>query len=163
MTPSERADFDAFVRAHGAHLLRVACGLTGDAGRAEDLLQEALVRLAPRWRRVTAQGDPTGWVCRVMANTRVSWWRRTRRETLVEAVPERGHVPPVPDVSLLAALAGLPPRQRAVLSLRYLADFSEHATASALGCSTGTVKSQSAKALAKLRERMGSYHHEELR
>lgn len=163
VTPSERAAFETFVRAQGGELLRVACGLTGDRTHAEDLLQEALVRLAERWPRVGSAGNPTGWVCRVIANTRVSWWRRTRRETLVAAVPERGHVPVTPDVALLAALAGLPPRQRAVLALRYLADFSEQATAEALGCSTGTVKSQSAKALAKLREHLDSHRYEELR
>ncbi|MHB2024492.1 MAG: SigE family RNA polymerase sigma factor [Mycobacteriales bacterium] len=163
MKADDRAAFDAFVRVHGPELLRFACALTGDRVRAEDLLQEALVRLGARWSKVATQGDPSGYARRVMANTRVSWWRRVRRETLVAAVPDLAHTPVDRDLFLLGVLAALPPRQRAVITLRYLADYSEAATAETLGCSTGTVKSQAAKGLAKLRALLPLDIHEELR
>ena len=147
------AAFDAFVRARLPALLRFAYALTGDPHTAADLVQDALERTGMRWNKVERQGDPEGYVRRAILNGRVSRWRKHRRETLVDCVPERMTAYEVPrrDEQLWQLLATLPPRQRAVLVLRYYEDMSEVQIAATLGCSPGTVKSQSSKALAKLR------------
>jgi RNA polymerase sigma-70 factor (sigma-E family) len=145
--------FDAFVRARLPALLRFAYALTGDPHTAADLVQDALERTGMRWSRIERQGDPEGYVRRAILNGRISRWRKHRRETLVDCVPERMTSYDVPgrDDQLWQLLATLPPRQRAVLVLRYYEDLSEVQIAATLGCSPGTVKSQSSKALAKLR------------
>ena len=104
------------------------------------------------WPRIRRRDDPEGYVRRVMVNRQVSLWRRSRREHLVSEVPD-ADIPPVDatDDSLRAALAALPSRQRAVLVLRFGEDLSERQAAEMLGCSVGTVKSQTSKALARLR------------
>ncbi len=146
--------FAEFITARGASLSRTAYLLTGDHHRAEDLLQAALVRTAPHWRRVAQGGNPEGYVRRVMINEQTSWWRRKR--------PSPAPVPEVADaadepaqaaerVTMAAALASLPPRQRAVVVLRYYHDYSVDEVAEVLGCSPGTVKSQSHDALKRLR------------
>jgi len=149
----DTAAFDAFVRARLPALLRFAYALTGDPHTAADLVQDALERTGMRWGKVERQGDPEGYVRRAILNGRVSRWRKHRRETLVDCVPERltSYEVPGRDEQLWQLLATLPPRQRAVLVLRYYEDMSEVQIAATLGCSPGTVKSQSSKALAKLR------------
>ena len=150
---AEAAAFDAFVRARLPALLRFAYALTGDPHTAADLVQDALERTGMRWNKIERQGDPEGYVRRAIINGRVSRWRKHRRETLVDCVPERmtSYEVPSRDEQLWQLLATLPPRQRAVLVLRYYEDLSEVQIAATLGCSPGTVKSQSSKALAKLR------------
>ena len=145
--------FDAFVHARLPALLRFAYALTGDPHTAADLVQDALERSGMRWNRIERQGDPEGYVRRAILNGRISRWRKHRRETLVDCVPERltSYEVPSRDDQLWQLLATLPPRQRAVLVLRYYEDMSEMQIAATLGCSPGTVKSQSSKALAKLR------------
>jgi RNA polymerase sigma-70 factor (sigma-E family) len=145
--------FDAFVRARLPALMRFAHALTGDPHTAADLVQDALERTGMRWSRIERQGDPEGYVRRAILNGRVSRWRKHRRETLVDCVPERMTSYEVPrhDEQLWQLLATLPPKQRAVLVLRYYEDLSEVQIAATLGCSPGTVKSQSSKAIAKLR------------
>ncbi|MFE7133835.1 SigE family RNA polymerase sigma factor [Streptomyces sp. NPDC057638] len=149
-------DFEAFVAARGPRLLRVAWLLTGDAHLAEDLLQTVLARVWPKWGRITLD-HPEAYVRRALVHTHVSWWRRHWRGE----VPH-GDVPdavPVADAyagvdleqSLAAAVRALPARQRAVVVLRYFEDLSVEETAATLGCTTGTVKSQSSKALRTLR------------
>ncbi len=150
MDPDDRPAFDAFARARLAELLRFGYALTGDQDMAADLVQDALVRTGLRWSRVRA-ADPEGYVRRIMVNTQISWWRRRRREQLTASPPDRGYEPPAADDSMWILLAGLPPRQRAVLVLRYYEDLSEVQIAAALGCSVGTVKSQAARAIGKLR------------
>lgn len=154
---SEPEGFRDYVAARSGALLRTAWLLTGDWGLAEDLLQTALAKTWPRWGSIERVDDPDVYVRRVMANTMATWWRRRRRVERLYAVP-----PEFPDrVDAVAAadsrdelrrlLANLPPRQRAVVVLRFVEDFSAEQTAVALGCSVGTVKSQTARALAKLR------------
>ena len=147
------ATFDAFVRARLPALLRFAHALTGDPHTAADLVQDALERTGVRWSRIENQGDPEGYVRRAIVNGRTSRWRRLRRETLVDAVPDRQGAmdPPGRDEQLWRLLATLPRRQRAVIVLRYYEDLSEEQIAATLGCAPGTVKSQASKALAKLR------------
>ncbi|MGW0227707.1 SigE family RNA polymerase sigma factor [Actinopolymorpha singaporensis] len=156
MRREEEDTFDAFVRGRMSDLLRFGHMLTGNADAAADLVQDALERTLAAWPRVRNRDDPEGYVRRTMVNRNVSVWRRRRREYLTDDVPESGqHVdPPLPDQELQAALDSLPRRQRAVLVLRFAEDLSERQTADMLGCSVGTVKSQTSKALAKLRLRL---------
>nr|WP_269091070.1 SigE family RNA polymerase sigma factor [Actinopolymorpha cephalotaxi] len=152
----EEDAFDAFVRGRMSDLLRFGHMLTGNADAAADLVQDALERTLAAWPRVRNRDDPEGYVRRTMVNRNVSVWRRRRREYLTDEVPESGqHLdPPLPDQELQAAMDSLPRRQRAVLVLRFAEDLSERQTADMLGCSVGTVKSQTSKALAKLRLRL---------
>jgi RNA polymerase sigma-70 factor (sigma-E family) len=149
--------FREFVAARSASLARSAWLLTGDEGLAQDLVQTALVKTWSRWDRVVRQDAPEAYVRRVMLSTYLTWSRRRwRGELPVGAVPEhaqRGDAFETFDLrqSMLAALRGLPPRQRAVVVLRFFDDMTEAQTARVLGCSVGTVKSQGAKAVTKLR------------
>ena len=146
-----------YVRGQWPALVRYATALCGDPTEAEELVQSALVRVALRWPFVRDKDNPDGYVRRAIVNGYLTTWRRLRsRETSVAEPPElvvEGDVAAGVDdlMTVRRALAGLPPRQRAVLVLRYLEDRSEQETAELLGCSVGTVKSQASKALAKLR------------
>jgi RNA polymerase sigma-70 factor (sigma-E family) len=148
---SHDVGFEAFAAARIPSLLRFGFALAGSTVEAEDLVQEALVRLASRWESVTAVGSPEPYVRRTMVNLHVSWWRSRRREWLRADPPERVIIDSLPNRDLWVALRKLPPRQRAVVALRYLEDLTEAETAAVLGCSVGTVKSQTAKAITKLR------------
>lgn len=152
--PMEQPEFDEFVTARSGRLLRTAYLLTRDHGLAEDLLQTALAKAWFAWGRI--QRDPEPYVRKVLVNTYATWWRRKwNGEQPVEELPDPGH----PDHAegagvsrdLWAALGRLPRRQRAVVVLRFFEDLSEAETARILDCSPGTVKSQTSKALAKLR------------
>ena len=149
------AAFAEFVRARTPALLRTAYLLTGDQGAAEDLVQAALVKVAGRWARIASRGDPEPYVRTVLYREHVSRWRH-HRVAEVQLVDEEqstgGHDDQVAvALTLEAALAELAPRQRAVVVLRYFDDLSETAAAEALGCSVGTVRSQTFKAIARLR------------
>jgi len=147
-------DFDDFVRARLPSLVRFGRALTGSDAAAADLVQDALERTLVRWPRVISHGgDPEGYVRRVMVTRNISAWRRVRRERLAAEVPERVCTDPEPawDSALWGAVVTLPPRQRAVIALRYYEDLSEAEIADLMGISPGTVKSQASHALAKLR------------
>lgn len=134
-------------------LLRTAYLLTGDLHRAQDLVQEALVKVAQRWSRLR-DGNPTAYARRIVVHDNVSWWRRHRETTGAvpdDSVPDEVSSDPVNALVVRRALMRLTPAQRAVLVLRHLDDLSERETAEALGVSIGTVKSQNAAALARLR------------
>jgi RNA polymerase sigma-70 factor (sigma-E family) len=159
----ERADhdseFDAFVAGSGSRLLRTAYLLTGDQRAAEDLLQDALLRVWSRWSRVRAADHPLAYARRVLVTTSVSRWRaartRTAGERLVADPPESpSEQQPGRDDELWRAVLALPPRQRAVMVLGYYEDLTDADTADVLGCTVGTVKSQRAKALRSLRVRL---------
>lgn len=143
--------FHDFVVGRSPSLLRTAYLLMQDEGLAEDLLQTALTKAWFAWGRVE---EPEPYVRRIMVNTSVSWWRRRWiLETPTAELPEHSDIAGSPDgrQDLWVALGHLPPRQRAVVVLRYLEDRTEVETAHLLDCSVSTVKSQAAKALAKLR------------
>jgi RNA polymerase sigma-70 factor (sigma-E family) len=147
--------FEDFVSARGQALQRFGFLLTGDWALAEDLVQTAFSRAYPRWSRIESDA-PEAYVKKVMVNTWSSWWRRRWRGELPAAtLPDVAAGDPYPAVdrrhAVKSALAGLPHRQRLVLVLRYHEDLSEQQVAELLGISVGTVKSQAAKALAKLR------------
>jgi RNA polymerase sigma-70 factor (sigma-E family) len=149
--------FAEFVAERSAGLLRSAWLLTGDAGRAEDLLQTALAAAWLRWPRLAA-GNPDAYVRRVLFSTYLSWRRRRWRFEIPSAAPPdadgRGD-----DVAgaaaqrdlLRRALAGLSRQQRAIVVLRYVEDLSVAETADLVGCSEGTVRVQASRALAALR------------
>jgi RNA polymerase sigma-70 factor (sigma-E family) len=149
-------DYDEFVRGTSTRLLRTAVLLTGDRGAAEDLVQETYERIYVHWRRVRGT-TPEAYARKILTNLVANRWRSRGRKPEV-ALGER-HDQSVPDGSerfvvrqqLLAALQALPPRQRAVIVLRYYEDLTELQAAEVLGCSVGTVKSQSSRALDKLR------------
>ncbi len=150
---ADRGDFDGFVGSRSPALLRTAYLLTRDRALAEDLLQTALVKAWSAWHRVD---DPEPYVRRVLTTTYLTWWRRRwRGETPTDELPEQPHADhgdaAADREDLWAALGRLPRRQRAVVVLRYYEDLPEAQVADALGISVGTVKSQTSKALAKLR------------
>ncbi|WP_238007574.1 SigE family RNA polymerase sigma factor [Dactylosporangium sp. AC04546] len=156
MDKAAEREFSEFVAARGTTLLRVAYALTGEQHAAEDLVQTALAKAMLRWTRI--RGDAEPYVRKIMYHEHVSWWRRLRhrREVVTAEPPERGRADDDPHLRLTmrAALATLPARQRAVLVLRYLEDLSEQQVADLLGVSTGTVGSQASRALATLRRRL---------
>lgn len=146
-------EFSAWAAGAEAALLRSAYLLTGDLHRAEDLVQEALVKVALRWRRLRG-GHPAAYARRVIARDHVSLWRRNGREVPVgEPAVAESAVSTDPDAVLVVqrALARLTPAQRAVVVLRHFDDLTERETAEVLGVAVGTVKSQNAVALARLR------------
>lgn len=155
--PSEPDGFRDFVEARSNALLRSGWLLTGDWPSAEDLVQTALAAAWPRWDHLTRQDAPELYVRKIMVNTYLRWrQRRWTGEVATGRLPELqayGDVFAQVDArqALTAALDRLPPRQRAVVMLRYFADQTEAQTAEAMGCSVGTVKSQASKALARLR------------
>lgn len=147
--------FAEFVAGASPRLLRTAYLLTQDWGAAEDLLQTALARAWRAWGRI--DGDPEPYVRRILFNTHASWWRRRwRAEAPSVAVPDivapgDPHVAIDDRERLWRAMRMLPPGQRIVLVLRYFEDLTEAQVAQALGCSVGTVKSQTHRAIARLR------------
>ena len=151
-------DFGAFVATRATSLLRVAYLACGDRAEAEDVLQTALERTYRNLHRVRHESlEP--YVRRVIVNTAIS---RARRRAILSIIPM--HSPPETPARtsdtdlrqvLMEALRALPPRQRAVIVLRYWEDLTETQTAEALGCAVGTVKSQASKAMAKLRAALG--------
>lgn len=144
--------FSAFASARAQALARTAYLLTGDHHRAEDLVQTTLFKVAKAWGRI--DGEPEAYARRVMYHEQVSWWRRrSNSEVVREDVPERPYVGSDPDARLVlvAALARLTPKQRAVLVLRFFEDLSESQTAEVLNVGVGTVKSQTRHALGRLR------------
>ena len=156
MDKTVQREFTEFVRERGQSLFRVAYSLCGQQEAAEDLVQTALARAVLRWRSI--DGDPEPYVKRILYRQFVSaWrWRRTRPEIIVGDPPEAAIVGDHAErtalrLSLERALDTLPPKQRAVLVLRFLEDRSERQAAEILGCSEGTVASQTSRALAKLR------------
>jgi len=161
----DEAGFRAFVEANGASLLHAARLLTGDHHRGEDLVQAALTKLYLKWGRVDA---PLSYARRILVNEHIDqrrrrWWgeRPTENEQLPE--PGLGADPgSTIDVGssddrdeLRRMLADLPPRDRAVVVMRYYCDLSEQDTAATLGMPVGTVKSSCARALARLRVEAG--------
>jgi RNA polymerase sigma-70 factor (sigma-E family) len=147
----DRAGFEEFVAARRAALLRTAYLLTGSHADAEDLVQVALVKVVPHWKRIADRPEP--YVRQVLARESITRWRQRRwREFSTLDLPE--HRQPMPDldqrVTLRRALGALPPRQRAVIVLRYYEDLTEKETASVLGVAVGTVKSQARDGLARL-------------
>lgn len=152
--------FEEFVRARSGALYRTAYLLTGSRADAEDLVQVALVKLYVGWRKVDRTRSPEAYARRVLVNAFISGRRPARftREKLVDAPPEPpGGAEPADletGLTLWPLVRELPPRQRAVVVMRYVGDLSEAEIADALGMAPGTVKSTASKALRNLKARM---------
>ena len=155
-------EFREFMHARWPSVVRLAYGLTGDQGHAEDVAQAAFARAYASWPRVSRAGDPDAYVRQIVLNQNRNRFRKHRvTERLTDSPPESGLADGAwTDTTrhydersvLIAALQRLGPRQRAVIVLRYWMDLTEHETAAALNCSVGTVKSQASRALATLRQ-----------
>jgi RNA polymerase sigma-70 factor (sigma-E family) len=156
--PSD-AEYAEFVHVSWPRLYRTAYLLVADHGLAEDLVQTALARTYVAWPRIEDPNAATAYARTCVTNEALTWFRRRgwRAEVVGEPSSEQpaDHQDPATRPTLLAALRQLAPRQRAVIVLRYYADASVAETAQTLGCSTGTVKSQTSDALAKLRVLLG--------
>ena len=157
----DEEEFSAFVRLRSTELQRIAWLLTGDWSTAQDLVQSSLVKTWQRWHSIRRRDAAEAYVRRVMMTTWLGWQRRRwAGEVATGWLPEdAGPDDVAADVAqqqaVVAALRRLPRQQRAVVVLRYFADLSEQATAEALRCGVGTVKSHSARAFATLRSNDG--------
>jgi RNA polymerase sigma-70 factor (sigma-E family) len=151
-------EFAEFAAAEMARLRRTAYLLCGDWHGAEDLTQIALTRTLVAWRRISRRENAHAYAYRTLVNAYLSQ-RRTRKsgELPFAALPDGAARPGTAElrVVLLGALAALPPQARAVVVLRYWEDLSIEQVAVILQCSAGNVKSQSARALQKLRDQLG--------
>ena len=151
-------DFSSYMHARQASLLRTAYLLTGDRHTAEDLVQTAFAKLYLSWDKVQSRDSVDGYVRRILVNENNSLWRRAwkRREHATDELPEGGHLDHYDSGTsreLWDLVQTLPRKARAVVVLRYYEEMSEAETADVLGISVGTVKSQTSRALAALRER----------
>jgi len=155
--PTEQ-EFAELFRASWPRLYRLAYAVSGDGAAAEDDLQSAFAKVYAQWGRVRRADNPDAYVRRMVLNEvlggrRTGFLKRERPRQDVEPAgavdsPEAGVVE---RDAIWTAVRSLPPRQRAVVVLRYYEDLSEAEIAESLGCSRGTVKSQASAALAALR------------
>jgi RNA polymerase sigma-70 factor (sigma-E family) len=156
-----KARFGEFAALRTPALLRVAYLLTGNQHAAEDLVQSALVKTLARWRSLRHE-DPEGYVRAVMYREQVSWWRRRRRyqETLVDfpadLVGSDPHAQTDLRLAMREALLHLSPAHRTILVLRYYEDLTETQVATVLGCSVGSVRSRTHRAVSRLRQLLPS-------
>ncbi|MFJ1760084.1 SigE family RNA polymerase sigma factor [Amycolatopsis sp. NPDC088138] len=153
-------EFRAYFEARAAVVRRTAFLLCGDWHWAEDLAQTALAKVYQHWGRLDRNGQVDAYVRKVLVRTVIdeSRWRRRRPETVVDVVPEVAEAVKSLEeaMDVRHALAALPPKQRAAVVLRYWEDLPVAATAAALGCSEGTVKSQVSKGLGALRRTLAA-------
>lgn len=153
----QAVSFRDFVIDRRPALHRAAFLLTGDGHAADDLVQAALLKVATHWDRVSATGHPEAYVRRILYTTHVSVWRRRRGREVSMAEPVEKAGPTTEDnllvrMDLQRALALLTAKQRAALVLRFYEDLTEAQTAAVLRCSVGAVKSQTHRALRRLRD-----------
>jgi RNA polymerase sigma-70 factor (sigma-E family) len=157
MDAAAAAEFSDFMQGRWARLVRLGYGLTGDLQLAEDLAQTAFARAYASWGRVRRADDPDAYLRKIVVNANRSRFRKLRvAEVLTASVPDLAGPPDHGDQrsqreALMTALMQLPYGQRAAVVLRYWLDLTETQAADVLGCSVGNVKSQAARALAKLR------------
>ncbi|HSE71879.1 MAG TPA: SigE family RNA polymerase sigma factor [Nocardioidaceae bacterium] len=152
--------FAEFVTARSATLFRTAYLMVGEHALAQDLLQESLTKTYLAWPRLREVTNAEAYTRRVITTTAISWRRRRSwQEKPAETVPESAVHAAADGFAtrawVWAALQQLPPRQRAAVVLRYYEDLTEAQTAAVMGCAVGTVKSQVAQGLKKLREQLG--------
>lgn len=158
MDAGAEEEFRRFVQARWHALVRTAYLLTGDRGRAEDLVQQTLVKVHRRWSHIASAESPYAYTRAALANESASWWRRRRVAETLGDLPAHADRDPSDHYrhvdtrdQLARAVLQLPPRMRAVIVLRYFEDLSEADTAHALGMSLGSVKSQTSRGLERLR------------
>lgn len=166
MRQGQASAFEEYVLAASPRLLRTAWYLCGDPSLAEELVQGALTRLYVVWPRITRFGEPPdGYVHKMLVNAHIDERRRRARESpsaqaadLAEARADGPRPLRAEHVDVVRALAALAPRERQVVTLRYLADLPERDVADLLGISVGTVKSSGSDGLRKLRATLGEDH-----
>ncbi|MFC5661841.1 SigE family RNA polymerase sigma factor [Kitasatospora misakiensis] len=160
VAPGTLPDFPAFVASRGRQLLRTAFLLTGgDAHLAEDLVQEALGRVFVKWRRISRMDNPSGYAQTILVNTFLSHRRRrSSGERVTDVLPDVAVADPDPALrlTLLRALGELSEQDRAVLVLRFWEDRSVEETAAAMRLSSVAVRSRSSRALARMRDKLGT-------
>jgi RNA polymerase sigma-70 factor (sigma-E family) len=167
---SDELDFEEYVTARGAALVRLARGLLRDPQHAEDLVQDVLVRAHQRWAAIRRTSNPDGYVYRMIVNASTSFWRRAARRELVMET-DRLPAADVSDASeqhgdrelMLTLLRRLPAKQRAVLVLRHYEGLTDAEIADLLGTSTVTVRSNAHRGLATMRKLMSQLEGEEVR
>jgi RNA polymerase sigma-70 factor (sigma-E family) len=149
----EPAEFAEFYEATRDDCLQIVLLNVGDRHLAQDLVAEAYTRAWMSWPKVRGLEVPRAWVVRTALNAHVSWWRRRRREVSLDDhdAPAHGEQLTLVSGDVLAALRGLPPRQREVVTLRLLLDLDTETTARVLGIAPGTVGAHLHKAVASLR------------
>lgn len=151
------AEFSEWMTARQPALLRTAYLLTGDHHGAEDLVQNTLAKVYLTWHKVRDQQAIDGYARRILVNENNSTWRRAwkKRETVSDQVPDWVPAHDTYDEgqgsALWSLVQTLPRKQRAAVVLRYYEELTEAEAADVLGCSVGTVKSQTSRALASLR------------
>lgn len=143
----EEEEFSAFVLAQSRPLFRTAYLLTGDTSVAEDLVLDTLARVYPRWHRVVATEPPSAYALRLLLTQTTTWWHRDRAHDLPHPRAAVGPTAAGPAIrgavdstAVWNVVLGLPPRQRAVVVLRYHEGLSEEESADALGVAVGTVR-----------------------
>jgi RNA polymerase sigma-70 factor (sigma-E family) len=150
--------FEEYVLVRGPALIRLARLLVDDVDRADDLVQDVLVRAYPRWSRILRTDQPDLYVRRILINLNASWWRR--RSSREMPADLRADVRPGPvdhgphateRLALWDRVRALPPRQRAVIALRYYEDLDDGRIAEILGCSQATVRTHAMRALTTMR------------
>jgi RNA polymerase sigma-70 factor (sigma-E family) len=156
---SRDVEFESWLAAREPALQRTAHLLTGDVHSAQDLVQITLAKLYLAWDRIQDRGHVDAYARKILVNEHRTAWRRPvrRREQVTADLPDR----PAPEQgyddrreAVWAFVASLPPRQRAVIVLRFYEQLTEPEIAELLGVSVGTVKSQSSRALAALRSHL---------
>ncbi|MYS83332.1 SigE family RNA polymerase sigma factor [Embleya scabrispora] len=161
MPTTGRRDFEEYARARQQQLYRTAYLLCGDADQAQDLAQTTLAKLFRHWKRASRAENLDAYAKTVLSRTFLSEQRGRRREhaahELGSGAPKSGQHPDL-RLTLLAALDTLPPKPRVMVILRYWEDLSVESVATLLRCSTGNVKSQCARSMAKLRAEPGDLH-----
>ena len=160
MRSENDAAYVEFVDASRSTLLAYAWLLTADGHAAEELVQETLVRVYVRWRRLRS-GQPLAYARRILSNLHTDRWRSGRREVLRDEVPETAYSSDPVTIDLVRALQQLSPRERECVVLRHYLDQSEKDTAATLRISVGAVKSYTAKGLARLRPLLSATIEEE--
>lgn len=158
---TEAPTFEEYAGAAWPSLYRYAYLLAGNHADAEDLAQQTLLKAYGAWSRIKNAHSPVAYLRRILSNTFLSQKRpKARRlELLTDAPPDRGADPPdgvEERMTLWPHVKSLPPRQRAVVVLRYYEDLSEQEIADVLGCSRGTVKSTAHHALTSLRKALAA-------
>jgi RNA polymerase sigma-70 factor (sigma-E family) len=160
----KQPEFQEFYETSRDTCLRAVLASVGDRQLAEDLVAEAFTRAWVSWRSVSRHPAPSAWIVRTALNTRVSWWRRRRREVALEGdhdVADTTAGDPDLDPALLTALRRLPQRQREVIVFRVFLDLDTQATAKILGIAPGTVTAHLSRAATTLRGHLVTVYNPE--
>lgn len=164
MSAAAEADFTSYVRARQDALIRFAYLVSTDVEAAKDLVQIALTKAYLHWDRVTELDAPDAYIRKIIVNEHMSWWRPAWRRREVISSPLVAFSNPTAlenhphDAELWAQIVALSPMQRAIVVLRFYEDLTETQTADCLGCSIGTVKTHSSRAMERLRAKLKEAH-----